>query len=74
MVLYQDPVEAPFSACTGRRPERRESWSWDPSCREKKELEIIKAELQKLMRRGLDGVWVFHTLYHRWVAPLAKRA
>ena len=25
------------------------------------------------MRRGLDGVWVFHTLYYRRVAPLAER-
>ena len=26
------------------------------------------------MRRGLDGVWVFHTLYRRWVASLVERA
>ena len=26
------------------------------------------------MRRGLDGVQVFHTLYHRQVAPLVERA
>ena len=25
------------------------------------------------MRRDLDGVRVFHTFFHRWVAPLAKR-
>ena len=25
------------------------------------------------MRRGLDGVRVFHTLYRCWVAPLAER-
>ena len=25
------------------------------------------------MRRGLDGAWVFHTLYRRRVAPLAER-
>ena len=30
-------------------------------------------ELQKLVRRGLDGVWVFHTLFRRWVSPLAER-
>ena len=36
-------------------------------------MEIIEAELQKLMRRGLDGVQVFHTLFHRWVALLAER-
>ena len=36
-------------------------------------MEIIEAELQKLVRRSLDGVRVFHTLYHRRVAPLAER-
>ena len=30
-------------------------------------------ELQKLVRRGLDGVRVFHTLFRRWVASLAER-
>ena len=30
-------------------------------------------ELQKLVQRGLDGVRVFHTLYHRRVALLAGR-
>ena len=37
-------------------------------------MEIIEAELQKLVRRGLDGVRVFHTLYRRRVAPLVERA
>ena len=36
-------------------------------------MEIIEEELQKLVRHGLDGVWVFHTLYHRRVAPLVER-
>jgi len=25
------------------------------------------------MRRGLDGVRVFHTFFHHWVTPLAER-
>ena len=37
-------------------------------------MEIIEAELQKLMRRGLDGVRVFYTLYRHRVAPLAERS
>ena len=37
-------------------------------------MEIIGEELQKLVRHGLDGVWVFHTLYRHWVTPLAERA
>ena len=34
---------------------------------------VIEEELQKLVKRGLDGVRVFHTLYRCWVAPLAER-
>ena len=30
-------------------------------------------ELQKLLQHGLDGVQVFHTFFHRWVAPLVER-
>ena len=37
-------AEAPFPPFIGRRPERRESWSWGPSSRQNK-LEIIGAEL-----------------------------
>jgi len=34
---------------------------------------IIEPELQKLMRNGLDGLWVFHTFFHHRVAPLGER-
>ena len=37
-------------------------------------MEIIEEELRKLVRRGLDGVRVFHTVYRLWVAPLAERS
>ena len=37
-------------------------------------MEIIEEELRKLVRHGLDGVRVFHTLYHRRVAPLVERS
>ena len=30
-------------------------------------------ELQRLVRHGLNGLWVFHTFFRHWVAPLAKR-
>jgi len=36
-------------------------------------VEIIEAELQKLMQCGLDKVRVFHTLFCCRVAPLAER-
>ena len=58
---------------TGGRPEKWDSWSWGPSRREKKKVEIIEEELQKLMRHGLDVARVFHTLYRRRVAPLVER-
>ena len=67
-------MEALFPAFTGGRPERRDSWSWGLSRREKKKVEIIEVELQKLMRHSLDGVRVFHTLYHHRIAPLAERS
>ena len=66
-------MEAPFPVFTGGRPERQDSWSWDPSRREKKKVEIIEAELQKLVRCGLDGMRVFHTLFRHRVAPLVQR-
>ena len=34
---------------------------------------VIEEELRKLVRGGLDGVRVFHTLYRHRVAPLAER-
>ena len=30
-------------------------------------------ELQRLVQRGLDGLWVFHTFFHHWVTPLVER-
>ena len=65
-------MEAPFPSFTSRRPKRQESWSWGPAIRQKKKVEIIEVELQKLVRCGLDEVRVFHTLFHRRVAPLAE--
>ena len=44
-----------------------------PASVQRNKLEIIKAELQKLVQQGLDGVWVFHTFFRRRVAPLAER-
>jgi len=40
---------------------------------ERHKVEVIKEELQKLIRRGLDGVRVFHTLFHHRLAPLVER-
>ena len=70
----RNPMEAPFSAFTGGRLEKQDSWSWGCARKEKKKVEVIEEELRKLVRRGLDGVRVFHTLYHRRVAPLVERA
>ena len=70
----RNPTEAPFPAFTGKRPEKQDSWSWGCARKEKKKVEIIEEVLRKLVRRGLDRVRVFHTLYRCWVAPLAERS
>ena len=44
-----------------------------PTSLQNKKLEIIGAELQKLVKQGLDGVWVFHTFFRHRVTPLAER-
>ena len=46
---------------------------WGPTSRQKKKVEIIDVELQKIVWHGLDGVQVFHALFCRRVAPLAER-
>ena len=65
-------MEAPFPMFTGRRPKRRESWPWGPAGRQNK-LEVIEAELPKLVKHGFDGLRVFHTFFRHWVTPLAER-
>ena len=52
---------------------KQKSWSWGCAHTERHKVEVIKEELQKLVRGGLDRAWVFHTLYRRRVAPLAER-
>ena len=36
-------------------------------------MEAIEEELWKLVGHGLDGVWVFYTLYRCRIAPLLER-
>ena len=69
----RNPTEALFPPFTGGRPKKLERWSWGPASPQKKKVEIIEVELQKLVRRGLDGVWVFHTLFYHWFTSLAER-
>ena len=52
---------------------KQKSWSWGYAHMERHKVEAIEEELQKIMRRGLDGVQVFHTIYRRRVALLAER-
>ena len=70
----RNPMVMLFPVFTGGRPKKQDSWSWGCARKEKKKVEIIEEELWKLVRHGLDGVSVFHTLYRRRVAPLAERA
>ena len=69
----RNPAEAPFPAFTGGRPEKQKSWSWGCAHPERHKVEVIEEELWKLVRSGLDGVWVFHTLFRYRVAPLVER-
>ena len=62
----RNPVGALFSAFTGGRPVKQKSWSWGCTHMERHKVEVIEAELRKLVRGGLDVVRVFHTLYRRW--------
>ena len=43
-----------------------------PSSRQNK-LEVIEAELQKLVQQSLDGLRVFHTFFRHRVTPLVER-
>ena len=52
---------------------KQKSCSWGCARTKRHKVEVIKEELWKLIRLGLDGVWVFHTLFRRRVAPLAER-
>jgi len=67
----RNPAEAPFLPFTGRRPEWQDSWSWVPSSQQNK-LEVIEAELQKLVQHGLNGLRLFHTFFYHWVTPLGE--
>ena len=62
-----------FPVFTGGRPKKQDSWSWGCAKKEKHKVGVIEEELQKLVKRGPNGVRVFHTLYRRWVTPLVER-
>ena len=64
---------ATFPVFTGGRPEKQDSWSWGCAKKEKHKVGVIEEEFWKLVKRGLNGVRVFHTLYRRRVTPLAER-
>ena len=51
----------------------QKSWSWGCAHTVRHKVEVIEEELRKLVRSGLDGVRVFHTLLRRRVASLAER-
>jgi len=58
----RNPAEAPFLAFTGGRPEKQKSWSWGCALPERHKVGVIEEELWKLVKHGLNGVRVFHTL------------
>ena len=52
---------------------KQKSWSWGCARTERHKVVVIEEELRKLIRLNLDGVRVFHALFHHWVAPLVER-
>ena len=74
MVLHQESSGGAIPVLTDRRLDKKESWTWGYTKKEKHKVGVIEAELQKLMKSGLNGVRVFHTLYRRQVMPLEERA
>ncbi|XP_066322141.1 uncharacterized protein [Miscanthus floridulus] len=48
-------MAALFPVFTGRRPKKKESWLWDCAKKEKHNMGVIEAELQKLVKSSLNG-------------------
>ena len=71
MVLHQESGGGAISGV--HRWEAREAEKLVMGLRPLREMEVIEEEVWKLVRSGLDGVRVFHTLFRRRVAPLAER-
>ena len=56
---------------TRNAPEKRESWTWGASRRQKNHVEVIEEVLKGLVARGLDGARVFDTIFLRKVSVLS---
>ena len=72
MVLHQEPSGGAVPLVHRKKARETGELVVGASSRHNK-LEVIEAELQKLVQHGLDGLWVFHTFFHHRVAPLAEK-
>jgi hypothetical protein len=64
----------PFPSFTGACPVRKDSWTWGRPTAEKERAEVLEKVLWKcIMEDGLDGVWLFGTMFSHRVIPLAIR-
>ena len=63
--------EEAFPVYTRNAPEKRESWTWGASRRQKNHVEVIEEVLKGLVARGLDGARVFATIFLRKVRVLS---
>ena len=62
--------EEAFPAFTKNTPEKRDSWTWGASRRQKNHVEMIEEVLKGLVARGLDGARIFATIFLRKVRVL----
>lgn len=67
-------MEAPFPKFIGRRPEKKDNWTWGPTSKQKKWLATIEEALRKRLQEGLNGLRVFDTFVRRPIASLGERA
>ena len=63
--------EEAFPVFTRNAPEKRESWTWGASRRQKNHVEVIEEVLKGLVARGLDGARVFATIFLRKMRVLS---
>ncbi|RLM48871.1 hypothetical protein C2845_PMPSC055782 [Panicum miliaceum] len=70
----RNPTEAPSPKFHGERPVKDASWSWGTSTPEKALVKAMKEIIQShVVKEGLNGVRLFHTMRERRVMPLVER-
>ncbi|RLN07939.1 hypothetical protein C2845_PM11G04950 [Panicum miliaceum] len=67
-------TEASFPKFKGKRPAKDTSWSWGTPTPEKALVKALEGIIwNHVVKEGLNGMRLFHTMRERRVTPLAKR-